>query len=177
MAGIKKQPKQSFRRGYALLLALFVMTGAGLPRLIAQSGGQPSASVGILPFQDVSGNADLGQLASVLPGMLQSVLLDKTQLAPRQLQGLPPGQAVDIASAAALGQQAGADVVAIGTLLSGSVKTSQGSFGGFGFHGIQVGGNRNKISVMVLLQIDLVDVNRGVKIATLRARQTVQVAL
>ena len=170
MAGIKKQPKQSFRRGYALLLALFVMTGAGLPRLIAQSGGQPSASVGILPFQDVSGNADLGQLASVLPGMLQSVLLDKTQLAPRQLQGLPPGQAVDIASAAALGQQAGADVVAIGTLLSGSVKTSQGSFGGFGFHGIQVGGNRNKISVMVLLQIDLVDVNRGVKIATLRAR-------
>ncbi len=170
MAGMKMQPNPSFRRGTGLLLVLMLLTGAILTRLAAQSGGQPSASVGILPFQDVSGNADLGQLASVLPGMLQSVLLDKTQLAPRQLQGLPPGQAVDIASAAALGQQAGADVVAIGTLLSGSVKTSQGSFGGFGFHGIQVGGNRSKISVMVLLQIDLVDVNRGVKIATLRAR-------
>lgn len=170
MAERNQQPKPSFRRRTGLLLGLWLMIGAGLPRLIAQAGSQPSASVGILPFQDVSGNADLGQLASVLPGMLQSVLLDKTQLAPRQLQGLPPGQAVDIASAAGLGQQAGADVVAIGTLLSGSVKTSQGSFGGFGFHGIQVGGNRSKISVKVLLQIDLVDVNRGIKIATLRAR-------
>ncbi len=169
----KNQGKATGRRRGGMGMGLLLLLGlaVALPRpLMAQAGSQPSASVGILPFQDVSGNADLGQLAQVLPGMLQSVLLDKTQLAPRQLQGLPPGQAVDIASAAALGQQAGADVVAIGTLLSGSVKTSQGSFGGFGFHGVQVGGNSSKINVTVLLQIDLVDSVRGVKIATLRAR-------
>ncbi len=153
--------------GLALLLS---MVGTLAIPLRGQTGGQPSFSVGILPFQDVSGNSDLGQLSNVLPNMLQSALLDKTRLVPRQVQGAQPGQAIDVATAASLGQQAGADVVAIGTLLSGSVKTSQGSFSGFGFHGVQVGGNSKSISVTVVLQVDLVDVNRGVKIATLRAR-------
>lgn len=158
----------------ALLVALLLaIAPVWLATPLRGQSGQPSFSIGIVPFQDVSGNADLGQLASVLPTMLQSVLLDKTQLVPRQLQSPPgeaPGQALDLSTAASLGQQSGADVVAIGTLLAGSVKTSQGSFSGFGFHGVHVGGNSNKISVTVLLQVDLVDVNRGVKIATLRAR-------
>ncbi len=151
---------------FALLLPLLATWPA---QLLAQNNA-PSLSVGILPFQDVSGNSDLGQLYTVLPNMLQSVLLDKTQLVPRQVQGTTPGQAPDVATAAGLGQQTGADVVVIGTLLSGSVKTSQSSFSGFGFHGVQVGGNGSKITVTVLLQVDLVDVNRGVKIATLRAK-------
>ncbi len=154
------------------LVLLLGMVGTLAAPLRAQTGGPPSFSLGILPFQDVSGNSDLGQLSNVLPNMLQSALLDKTRLVPRQVQGAQPGQAIDVATAASLGQQAGADVVAIGTLLSGSVKTSQGSFSGFGFHGVQVGGNSKSISVTVVLQVDLVDVNRGVKIATLRARGT-----
>ncbi len=160
------------RHGIFAIAVCWLGLGLGSRSLQAQNNA-PSFSVGIAPFQDVSGNPNLGQLANVLPSMLQSVLLDKTQLVPRQLQGAPSGQAIDVSSAAALGQQSGADVVAIGTLLAGSIKTSNGSFGGFGFHGIQVGGNSKKISVRLLLQVDLVDVNRGVKIATLRARGNV----
>ena len=159
------------RRWLAPALVLGLAAALAAPALPAQAAAPPGFSVGILPFQDVSGNTDLGQLASVLPGMLQSVLLDKTQLVPRQIPA-PPGQSVDVATASTLGQQAGTDVMVIGTLLTGTVKTSQSSFSGFGFHGIQVGGNGQKISVTVMLQLDLVDVNRGTKIATLRAKGT-----
>ena len=151
---------------FALLFALLVPW----PAQLGAQNNAPSLVVGILPFQDVSANSDLGQLYTVLPNMLQALLLNKTQLVPRQVPGAPPGQAVDVATAAGLGQQAGTDVMAIGTLLSGSVKTSQSALSGFGFHGIQLGGNGSKIAVTVLLQVDLVDVNRGVKIATLRAK-------
>ncbi|HUX68164.1 MAG TPA: OmpA family protein [Terriglobales bacterium] len=154
--------------GLALLAGLAGLGGLGGARLQAQGKG-PGFSVGILPFQDVSGNADLGQLSSVLASMLQNELLDKTQLVPRQLAGAP-GQAVDIATAAGMGQQAGTDVVAIGTLLSGSVQTSQGSFNGPSFGPIHVQANRNQMKVVVLLQVALVDANRGVTIATLRAK-------
>ena len=151
---------------FTLLFALL----APWPAQIWAQSNAPSLTVGILPFQDVSGNSDLGQLHTLLPNMLQSVLLNKTQLVPRQVQGAPPGQAVDVATAAGLGKQTGADVMAIGTLISGSVKTSQSALNGFAFHGIQLGSNGSKITVTVLLQVDLVDVDRGVKITTLRAK-------
>ena len=150
--------------------AIFFALLAPWPAQLGAQNNAPSLMVGILPFQDVSANSDLGQLYTVLPNMLQALLLNKTQLVPRQVPGAPPGQAADVATAAGLGQQAGTDVMAIGTLLSGSVKTSQSALSGFGFHGIQLGGNGSKIAVTVLLQVDLVDVNRGVKIATLRAK-------
>lgn len=157
------------RRSLFPFALLFTLLAPWPAQLWAQSNA-PSFTVGILPFQDVSGNTDLGQLSTVLPNMLQALLLDKTQLIPRQVQSAAPGQAVDVGTAAGLGQQSGADVMAIGTLLSGAVKTSQSTLSGFGFHGIQLGGNGSKIAVTVMLQVDLVDVNRGVKIATLRAK-------
>jgi len=151
-----------------------VMLAGGLAVLAAQpvraaASAAPGFTVGLTPFQDVSGNSDLGQLATVLPSLLQSVLLEKTSLIGRQLTADTSGGALTVAGASALGKSAGTDLVATGTLLSGSVKTSQGTFSAPGFGGFHLSANSNKMDVVVVLQVTLVDVGRGVSLGTFRA--------
>jgi hypothetical protein len=159
------------------VFGLVLGTAVEVPRVCRaqQSSSGPQYIVGILPFSDLSGNPDLGQLASVLPAMMQVSLLNRTSLIPRQIQPGPQAaagaqQIMDVPTAAQVGQTNGVDLVVVGTILSGDVKTKQGSFSLGSFHGFGVGGNTNSQSSMVVIQATLVDVGRGVSLGVFRAR-------
>lgn len=158
-----------------LAFALLIILGVPSASRAQQPSNSPSYTVGILPFPDLSGNTDLGQLASVLPSMLQNSLLNHSTLVPRQIQPPPsaapasPQQITDVPTAAQLGQANGTNLVAVGTLLSGEVETKQGTFNLGSFHGFGIGGNSNSQSSRVVIQVTLVDAARGVSLGTFRA--------
>jgi hypothetical protein len=144
-----------------------------------QSGSEtgPSYIVGILPFSDVSSNSDIGSLAQALPKMLQSTLLERTSLAPRQLA---PGQVkkdddsdssdtLDIPAAAELGKAKHADLVVMGQILSGSVETKDADVSGPSFRGFSMKGSSHSQSSIVVLQVDIIDAARGQKLASFRS--------
>lgn len=160
--------------GFLLTLA----TAVGLPGLVRaqQAPAGQGYTIGILPFSDLSGNSQLGQLSSVLPGMMQNSLAQHSALVPRQIQpamGAVPNaanaQAIDPASAAQLGQMNGTSVVLGGTLLNGEVSTKQGSFSGGHLGSLQLGGNTNHQSSTVTIQAVLIDATRGTSLGTFRA--------
>lgn len=134
-----------------------------------------SYSAGILPFSDLSGNPDLGQLASILPALLQTSLANHGTLAPRQIQpgasapGAAGPQVVATAYAAQLGQYYGTNLVLAGSIVSGQVVTKQGGFNGGNVGGFQLGGNSNSQTSTVTIQINLVDVGRGQSLGMLQA--------
>jgi len=159
-----------------LWLSLVVLVTIGATEICrAQQSSGSGYTVGIIPFPDLSGNPDLGQLASVLPSMFQNSLLNHSALIPRQIQPPPnaaassPEQITDVPTAAQLGQANGTNLVIVGTLLSGQVKTKQGTFNLGSFHGFGVGGNSNSQNSRVVLQATLVDAARGVSLGTFRA--------
>ncbi len=158
-----------------LAFALPIVLGARPAPRAPQSSNSPGYTVGILPFPDLSGDPDLGQLATVLPSMLQNTLVNHTKLVPQQIQpapsAAPPGnqQITDVPTAAQLGQANGTNLVIVGTLLSGAVKTKQGTFNLGSFHGFGIGGNSNSQSSQVVIQATLVDAARGVSLGTFRA--------
>lgn len=139
-------------------------------------------TVGILPFVDLSGNPDLGQLSSILPALLQTSLANHGTLAPHQIQpgASAPGaggpQVIATAYAVQLGQYYRTNLVLTGSIVSGQVVTKQGGFSGGNLGGFQLGGNSNSQTSTVTIQINLVDVGRGQSLglfqATGKDRQT-----
>lgn len=144
------------------------------------ANSNPAYTVGILPFNDVSGNTDIGPLAQALPKLLQSKLLEHSSLAPRQLDS---GQAKgdsdsdsdtstkvsDPASAASLGKAKHIDLVLMGQILSGNVETKDGNYNGPSIRGFSLSSKSRSQKSTVLLQIDVIDVNRGQRIGSFRA--------
>lgn len=166
-----------------LPIALVVVSFAGLAtgqKNQNSSNSNPTYTVGILPFSDVSGNTDIGPLAQALPKLLQSKLSEHSSLAPRQLD---PTQAKsdsdsdssdnstvsDPASAAALGKAKHLDLVLMGQILSGNVETKDGSYNGPSIRGFSLSSKSRSQKSTVLLQIDIIDVSRGQRIGSFRA--------
>lgn len=146
----------------------------------SSSASGPSYIVGILPFSDVSNNTDIGSLAQALPKLLQSSLLEHGSLVPRQLDSsqskgdsdsdnASSSQPSDPASAAALGRANKADLVLIGQILTANVETKDGSYNGPSIRGFSLNSKSRSQKSTLVLQVDVIDVNRGVKIGSFRA--------
>lgn len=165
-----------------VLFALFSLAAAAeSPK--SQSGPEsaPSYIVGILPFSDVSANTDIGALAQALPKMLQSTLLERSSLVPRQLvagaakkkddddSDSSDNQVLDIPTAAELGKAKHADLVVMGQILSGSVETKDADVSGPSFRGLSVKSSSHSQRSVVVLQIDVIDAARGQKLASFRS--------
>lgn len=145
------------------------------------SNSNTTYTVGILPFSDVSGNTDIGPLAQALPKLLQSKLLEHGNLAPRQLDSAQAksdsdsdsdnsgGTVSDPTSAAALGKAKHLDLVLMGQILSGNVETKDGNYNGPSIRGFSLSSKSRSQKSTVMLQIDVIDVNRGQKIGSFRA--------
>lgn len=166
-----------------LAITLFVVCFASLvpgQKNQNSSNSNTTYTVGILPFSDVSGNTDIGPLAQALPKLLQSKLLEHGNLAPRQLDSAEAksdsdsdsdnsGTVSDPASAAALGKAKHLDLVLMGQILSGNVETKDGNYNGPSIRGFSLSSKSRSQKSTVMLQIDVIDVNRGQKIGSFRA--------
>jgi Curli production assembly/transport component CsgG len=149
--------------------ALFAKT----PAKSASSGvPTPTYSVGILPFQDASGSDNGSQLTAVLAKKLQADLLNQTQLVPRLVKppdGRSPDNPVDLSTAVQLGRSSHIDLVVVGSLLLADVENQSKSFSGPSFGGISLSGSGRSQDATVVVQIDIVDANRGTKLTSVRA--------
>lgn len=172
--------KQNLARSVAMLSMAILFLGFSAR---AQQGPPPppppppapaQVTIGILPFPDLSGNSDLGQLGTVLPALMQTALANRDKLMPREIQpgASAPGagpQVVNSTYAIQLGQYYGTNLVLAGSILSGQIETKQGSFNGGSLGGFQLGGSSNSQSATVTLQVDLIDVGRSKDLGTFRA--------
>lgn len=170
------------KRRLSIVLAVVCFAGVATGQKNQNSSNSNTTyTVGILPFNDVSGNTDIGPLAQALPKLLQSKLLERSSLAPRQLDSAQAkgdsdsdsdssgGTVSDPASAAALGKAKHLDLVLMGQILSGNVETKDGNYNGPSIRGFSLSSKSRSQKSTVMLQIDVIDANRGQRIGSFRA--------
>jgi len=130
-----------------------------------------SYTIGILPFQDASGD-DYGEsLAQVLAKQLQAALLNSSRhtpsfLKPAEEQAEPEG--MDVAAAVDLARSHKVDFAVMGSLLSARVDESEGGISAPTIRGVSAGGQGRSQAAEVVLQLEVIDVNRGERVASLR---------
>lgn len=161
---------------HVIALVLLCLSLAGVAKDKNQAPAKapaPSFTVGILPFQDASGSDTGGQLKEVLAKQLQAALLSDTSLTPKLMKvgGENPEETdVDIAYAVKLGKYYKSDLVVMGSLLSADVEEKDSSVSGPSFGGVGVSAQSRSQDASVVLQAVLVDVARGQKLISLRAK-------
>jgi len=141
------------------------------PTTDASTSG-PSFTIGLLPFLDTSGSDNGGQLKDVLAKQLQAALLNASSLTPRLMKpsGDNPQQTdIDIPYAVKLGKFYKSDLVVMGSLLQADVQEKEGGMSGPSFGGISLSSRSKSQDASVVLQADVIDVERGVKLASIRA--------
>jgi OOP family OmpA-OmpF porin len=160
----------------AVLVVLMCSSGLAVPFRPDQGGGatakttRSSHTIGILPFQDASGG-DYGEsLAKVLAKQLQAALLNAGNHTPRFLkpgEGSEDVEQIDLDSALKLARAQKAEFAVLGSLLSAEMSESEGGLSGPSIRGMTAGGQQRSQSAEVVLQVDLIDVARGEKTASL----------
>jgi hypothetical protein len=136
-----------------------------------ESAQSPSYTIGILPFQDMSGGEYGGQLKEVLAKQLQAALLHGSTLMPRMMKvgGENAEQTdVDIPYAVKLGKFYKSDLVVMGSLLQADVEQKSGGMSGPSIGGISLSSRSSSQDATVVLQADIIDVARGEKLSSLR---------
>ena len=161
-----------------VLMASILSAGFVMPVRPGQRGGTPakntssSHTIGILPFQDASGG-DYGEaLAQVLAKQLQAALLNSSRHTPRFLkpgEGQEDVEQMDLDAAIKLARSQKVDFAVLGSLLSAQVEEGEGGISSPTIRGVSVGGRSRSQAAEVLLQVELIDVERGERVASLRA--------
>jgi hypothetical protein len=133
--------------------------------------GNPSYTVLILPFEDTSGSDYGSQLAEALAKQLKGALLRTSNLTPKlaRADDVPDPSQVDLPTGVRLGRASRSEMALIGTLLSAEVQDKENSFNGPSLGGVSVSGSSHSQDASVILQVDVIDVGRGRKLASLRA--------
>jgi len=156
------------------LVLVLALAGSGMAKEkkpAAPSAPTPTYSVGLLPFQDMSGGEYGGQLKDVLAKQLQAAMLNGSSLTPRMMKlgGDNPDQTeVDIPYAVKLGKYYKSDLAVMGSVLQADVEEKDSGFSGPSFGGVSVSSQSRSQDATVVLQADIVDVGRGQKLASLR---------
>ncbi len=138
----------------------------------AQTGKAGAAYViGILPFQDASGGDYAESLAQVLARQFQASLLNASRHTPRFLK---PGEAaeeagmIDLDAALELARSQKVDFAVMGSLLLVQVTEGEGGVSAPSIRGVAAGGQGRSQAAEVTLQVELIDVARGERVASLR---------
>jgi curli biogenesis system outer membrane secretion channel CsgG len=161
----------------AVLTALVLSAGLAMTVLPAQKGvGQaksqgPTYKIGIFPFQDMSGGEYGESLAKVLAKQLQAEILNASHHTPRFLKPGEgqEGEQMDLESAINLAKFQKVDFAVMGSLLSSEVNESEGGISTPAISGVTAGGQQRTQAAEVVLQVELIDVERGERVASLRA--------
>jgi hypothetical protein len=152
--------------------ALFCLPSAGKDNGQQKKGGNaPSHLVGILPFEDLSGEENGTQLKDVLAKKLQAGLLSNASVTPKFMK--PGGEeggdtAIDVPYAIKLARYYKTDLAIMGALISAETESSDNSFSGPTIGGISFSGKGMSQSATVVLQAQIIDVGRGEVLATFR---------
>jgi OOP family OmpA-OmpF porin len=161
----------------ALLAASILSAGLATPVQAVQRGVAPNKSagpsymIGIFPFQDISGSEYGESLAQVLAKQLQAALLNASRHTPRFLkpsEGQENAEQMELDSAIKLAGSQNVDFAVMGSLLSVEVNESEGGLTTPAISGVTAGGQQRTQAAEVALQVELIDVKRGERVASLR---------
>jgi TolB-like protein len=154
------------------ILAMFVLVASVAAGKQSKSGASsPEYSVGIMPFEDLSGGENSENIKQVLSKKLQAALLSGSSFSPKMLKyggDNPEDVSADIAYAVKLGRHYKTDLVVMGSLLSLDVEEGQSGLSSRSIGGFSLGGNARSQTATVILQAELIDVARGKKITSFR---------
>ena len=162
----------------AVLTALVLSAGLATTVLPAQKGvGQaksqsPTYTIGIFPFQDMSGGEYGESLAKVLAKQLQAAILNASRHTPRFLksgEGQEEAEQMNLESAINLAKSQKVDFAVMGSLLTVEVNESEGGIGTPAIRGVTAGGQQRTQAAEGVLQAELIDVERGERVVSLRA--------
>ncbi len=150
----------------------FLVSLVGAVLLASVAKGQQNApaklTIGILPLDDGTGQGLSAANAAALAKQLRAEFLKSERLAPRLLN-LPDGTALPLEpeKAAEVGRAAKTDLVLAATLLRAETKQSDKGMRGPGsIFGTSVGGRVQSVSAEVKLQVELIRVGDGQRLAT-----------
>lgn len=157
----------------AILYVLSAIIAAAPICAAPKSGGQAGAVyvIGILPFQDASGDDYGASLAQVLAKQLQAALLNASRHTPRFLKTggeQEEPEALDVAAAVELARSQKADYAVMGSLLAARVDESEGGAYAPAIRGVSAGGQARSQAAEVMLQVELIDVGQGQRVASFR---------
>lgn len=159
------------KRLFAILMALVFIASVAVAKESKNAASSPEYSVGIMPFEDLSGGENSDNIKQVLGKKLQAALLSGSSLSPKMLKyggDNPEEVAADIAYAVKLGRHYKTDLVVMGSLLSLDVEEGQSGMSSRSIGGFSLGGNARSQTATVVLQAELIDVERGKKITSFR---------
>ncbi len=134
----------------------------------AQTSAPAKLTVGILPLDDSTGQGLSAANAAAFAKQLRAEFLKSERLTPRLLN-LPEGAALPLEpeQAAEVGRAAKTDLIIAATLLRAETKQSDKNMRGPGnIFGTSVGGRVQSVSAEVKLQVELIRVAYGQRLAT-----------
>jgi outer membrane protein OmpA-like peptidoglycan-associated protein/curli biogenesis system outer membrane secretion channel CsgG len=161
------------------LVVLIVSSFLAMPALPARNGADqaksksPSYTIGIFPFQDMSGSEHGESLARVLAKQFQAAILNASRHTPRFLkagEGQEEAEQIDLESAIDLARSEKVDFAIIGLLISAEVSESEGGIRAPSTSGVSAGAQKRTQAAEVVLQVELIDVERGERVASLRSK-------
>ena len=164
---------------FRVVLAVSLLSaGLTAPVLSVEKGAfqaksqSPTYTIGIFPFQDMSGGEYGESLAKVLAKQLQAAILNASRHTPRFLkpgEGQEEAEQMDLESAINLARSQKVDFAVMGSLLTVEVNESEGGVRTPAISGVTAGGQQRTQAAEVMLQVELIDVERGERVASLRA--------
>lgn len=161
-----------------LLAVSLLSAGLAAPVFSIEKGAyqakssSPTYTIGIFPFQDMSGGEYGESLAKVLAKQLQAAILNASRHTPRFLkpsEGEEEAGQMDLESAINLARSQKVDFAVMGSLLTVEVSESEGGVRTPAISGVTAGGQQRTQAAEVMLQVELIDVERGERVASLRA--------
>lgn len=157
-----------------VLLAAVAAAPVGAAQKPGAQAGKAGAAytIGILPFQDASGDDWGSSLAQVLAKQLQAALLNAGRHTPRFLKAAgeqAESEQMDVAAAVELARSQKVDYAVMGSLLSARVDESEGGVAAPNIRGVSAGGQAHSQAAEVTLQLELIDVRSGERVASIRA--------
>lgn len=155
------------------IFLVFIVAVLASTASIGQSApaDSPSHIVGILPFQDLSGDNHGRELKEALAKKLQAGLLSSSNLTPKFMK--PGGDrgddtAIDLQYAIKLARYYKTDIAILGSLVMAEVEEGDSSFHGPRIGGVNLSSRGKSQSATVVLQAEVIDVSRGKKLTSFR---------
>jgi curli biogenesis system outer membrane secretion channel CsgG len=137
---------------------------------LASPGMAQTKRIGILPFDDAAGvGPELGAQVALF---IRAELLKTRKAVPKFIQYAPEGEEagpIDIEKAIELGRENEVDFVVIGTILEAESTSSESGIDGISFDKGSVGAALRKVKATIVIQGDLISVEKGTLIESYEA--------